>query len=141
MTTRFGKLLLASAVLAGTVMVSDALAQSQAKPLGMYTRADSNGDGKISLAEFDAFHANQLALFDGNQDGTVTLAEIDAFFAGHLNGPGAQLARQRLTDLRAADINGDGVISAEEFKAVGDADFRAADTNHDGFIEANEVKL
>ncbi len=141
MSIKFGQLVFVSAAFAALIAASGAQAQTQGKPLGLYSRMDSNGDGKVSLAEFEATHATQLARFDTNKDGTVTLAEVDAFFAGHLQGPGAQLTQQRLANLKAADANGDGIISADEFKAVGDAEFHRADTNGDGFIDAHEADV
>lgn len=137
------------AIKSGNLLVSTALAVAavsmasgaQGNPLGVYARMDSNGDGKVSLAEFQARHATQLRMFDANKNGTVTISEVDAFFAGHTSGDssGAQLAQQRYTALKAADTNGNGVISEAEFKTAGDAEFHAADTNNDGSISAAEA--
>lgn len=138
MSAKFSYLVLASAALMGLVMTSDVQAQGQGRTLGLYSPMDSNGDGKVSLAEFEAVHATQLARFDANKDGTVTVSEIEAYFAPHLS-QGGQFVQQRLATLKTADTNGDGVISADEFKAAGAAEFRAADTNGDGYIEAGEV--
>ncbi len=139
MSAKYSHVFLASAALAGLIMASGLQAQAQGKPLGLYSRMDSNGDGKVSLAEFEAAHATQLARFDANKNGTVTVSEVDAFFAPHLS-QGGQFVQQRLATLRSADANGDGVISAEEFKTAGEAEFKAADANGDGYIEVAEVQ-
>lgn len=39
---------------------------------------DSNGDGKVSLAEFQQSHADQMMKLDTNKDGKITEAEFMA---------------------------------------------------------------
>lgn len=123
-------------------MVAGTVAQAAAPGLGIFSRMDGNGDGKVSLAEFQAGHAAQLGRLDGNQNGTVTIAEVDAFFAGHAGqgNANARLAQARLTGIKAADSNGDGVVSAAEFATAGNAEFQSVDSNGDGFITAAEAQ-
>ena len=68
--------------------------------------ADTDGDGKISLLEWEAFQAKRdakgdpaksFARIDLNHDGFIDRAELDAFFA------------KRFAKL---DKNGDGVLTA-----------------------------
>ncbi|TGQ65077.1 MAG: acid-shock protein [Mesorhizobium sp.] len=70
--------------------------------------ADTDGDGKISLLEWEAFQAKRkvkgdpaksFARIDSNHDGFIDKAELDAFFA------------KRFARL---DKNGDGVLTADE---------------------------
>jgi hypothetical protein len=70
--------------------------------------ADTDGDGKISLLEWEAFQAKRsakgdpaksFARIDSNHDGFIDRAELDAFFA------------ERFARL---DKNGDGVLTADE---------------------------
>ncbi|MBN9222665.1 MAG: acid-shock protein [Mesorhizobium sp.] len=70
--------------------------------------ADTDGDGKISLQEWEAFQAKRnvkgdpaksFARIDTNHDGFIDKAELDAFFA------------KRFAKL---DKNGDGVLTADE---------------------------
>ena len=70
--------------------------------------ADTDGDGKISLAEWTAFQekrkakgnpAKLFARIDTNKDGFIDKSELDAFLA------------KRFAKL---DKNGDGVLSADE---------------------------
>ena len=70
--------------------------------------ADTDGDGKISLLEWEAFQAKRnikgdaaksFARIDSNHDGFIDRAELDAFFA------------KRFARL---DKNGDGVLKADE---------------------------
>jgi hypothetical protein len=44
---------------------------------------DANGDGKISLEEFQAAHERIFKAMDADHDGTVTLEEMEAFMHGH----------------------------------------------------------
>ena len=70
--------------------------------------ADTDGDGKISLLEWEAFQAKRnvkgdaaksFARIDSNHDGFIDRAELDAFFA------------KRFARL---DKNSDGVLTADE---------------------------
>ncbi|TJV45462.1 MAG: acid-shock protein [Mesorhizobium sp.] len=70
--------------------------------------ADTDGDGKISLSEWETFQAKHngkadpaksFARVDSNHDGFIDRAELDAFFA------------KRFAKL---DKNGDGVLTADE---------------------------
>ncbi|AGB42587.1 acid-shock protein [Mesorhizobium sp. CO1-1-7] len=70
--------------------------------------ADTDGDGKISLLEWEAFQAKRnvkgdpaksFARIDSNHDGFIDRAELDAFFA------------KRFARL---DKNGDGILTGDE---------------------------
>ena len=70
--------------------------------------ADTDGDGKLSLLEWEAVQAKRnikgdaaksFARIDSNHDGFIDRAELDAFFA------------KRFAKL---DKNGDGVLTADE---------------------------
>ncbi|CAN7147981.1 EF-hand domain-containing protein [Mesorhizobium sp. LjRoot246] len=70
--------------------------------------ADTDGDGKVSLLEWEAFQAKRnvkgdaaksFARIDSNRDGFIDRAELDAFFA------------KRFARL---DKNADGILTADE---------------------------
>ena len=42
-----------------------------------FSKVDRNGDGSISMQEFDSAMRTTFARLDSNRDGSVTLAEID----------------------------------------------------------------
>jgi Ca2+-binding EF-hand superfamily protein len=84
------------------------LEQFEARREKAFMRADTDNDGKVSLAEWTAFQtarkakgdpAKSFARMDTNKDGFVDKAELDAFLA------------KRFARL---DKNGDGVLSADE---------------------------
>jgi EF hand len=48
----------------------------------MFALMDADGDGKISLQEFQAAHERIFKAMDANKDGFVTLDEMQAFIRG-----------------------------------------------------------
>lgn len=87
---------------------------------------DTNKDGAISRAEYQAFAARMPAPGLGAQG----------------RGPGGPQGghfMHRPLDLKSLDTNGDGKISFEEFAAPMKAHFAELDTNHDGFLQASEL--
>ena len=48
----------------------------------LFTLMDSDGDGTISLQEFQAAHERIFKGMDANKDGRLTLDEIQAFMQG-----------------------------------------------------------
>ena len=48
----------------------------------IFSLMDSDGDGTISLQEFQAAHERIFKAMDANKDGRVTLEEMQAFMSG-----------------------------------------------------------
>eukprot|EP01084_Bolivina_argentea_P288476 495122_1 len=83
-------------------------------------KCDTNGDGKLSFEEFSHVHASMqlssdemlihtcFSVMDENNDGTIELQELQD--ALKLSRTEAEIV------FREADLNGDGVISFDEFK-------------------------
>jgi hypothetical protein len=44
---------------------------------------DADGDGTVSLQEWQAAHERIFKAMDADHDGTVTLEEMEAFMHGH----------------------------------------------------------
>ncbi|MEO9131960.1 MAG: hypothetical protein ABI240_12200, partial [Sphingomonas sp.] len=124
------KLFLAAA-LAGTMLGGAAIAGQDAPKGrgGAMMRADTNGDGNISRAEFMAQAEARFARMDKNGDGFITADEMGGR-AGR--GPGG--------GMMAADADHDGKISRAEFMAQTAQRFTKLDANGDGQISGDEMK-
>jgi len=48
----------------------------------LFAMMDSDGDGTVSLQEFQAAHERIFKAMDANKDGVLTLEEIQAFMQG-----------------------------------------------------------
>ena len=57
----------------------------------IFALMDSDGDGTVSLQEFQAAHEKIFKAMDTDKDGTITLEEIRAF----IGGPGESVAQER----------------------------------------------
>lgn len=73
-------------------------------------RADTDGDGRISQAEFVARRLDRLTAADADRDGSVTREELRTVARARMQ----QRADARFTRL---DADSDGAISREEFTA------------------------
>jgi len=85
---------------------------------GHLSALDSNGDGAIDKAEFDAFVAASFQKMDANGDGYVTIVEGQVVLTPE--------------QFAAANANGDDGLSLQEYTATAGADFAAADKDGDG---------
>lgn len=116
------KTLFLGAALAGTVLAGLAGTAAIAQPGGgggMMMRADTNGDGVVSHAEFLAAATQRFERMDANKDGKLSGDE--------LRGPMAERAQG-------------GIITREAFLAEADARFQKLDVNHDGTITKDEMQ-
>lgn len=120
------------------------------------TVVDADGDGNITLEEFEAHKAARFAEIDANGDGGVSQEELTAHHdaqqqerANKKAEADAERAEKRAErmDERATktfadrDTDGNGLLSAEELsmqpqpKSI----FERLDTNEDGVISAEEL--
>ncbi len=121
-------------------------ADGQAAGGGGMMRADTNGDGKISLDEWVKSRHAQFERIDANHDGKITADEIEAAqkaqearMAERGGGQGGGRGGNMAERLKRADANGDGVITAEEYDGVMAMQFKRLDANGDGFITQDEL--
>ena len=56
----------------------------------LFALMDSDGDGTVSLSEFQAAHERLFRAMDANKDGKLTLEEIMAFMQGTRTPPPRQ---------------------------------------------------
>lgn len=101
----------------------------------MLEMLDTNKDGSISKAEFEAKRSNEFSAADANNDGTVTPAELTAFHEKKMEERKAERQKRMFDRL---DTNKDGKVSKEEFEAGGK--FERMDKNNDGKITADEMQ-
>ncbi len=90
-------------------------------------RADTNGDGAVTRAEFDAMRAAGFDRLDVNQDGYLSSEE-------------SRTAGRRRAQITSADANGDGRVSRAEFLAQPPRGFNRFDANHNDVLEASELQ-
>lgn len=100
------KTLLVSGLAALTLAASAEAVLAQQAPRAM--RADVDGDGRISQAEFVSQRVQRLTAADANRDGSVTADEMRVFAQARM----AQRSDTRFTRL---DADSDGSISRAEF--------------------------
>ena len=128
--------LLAALTTSGCIgMAVRAVAQPR-KPdfLKLLERADANGDGTITAAEFTDARAKMFTRLDRNNDGYLTKDDTPRL-ALRRSGNG-----ERMQDmLLMLDKDGDGRISRDEFVNSPSLLFQRADTNHDGAIDQAEL--
>jgi len=149
----------------GYLVPGDLPARMQA----MFTRGDTNHDGKLTPEEIHALALKQtlptgtqkmqtndlifLAL-DLNHDGTIDASEIAAaskslltldknhdgeISAAEMRPPQQTPADQAAHMLGENDINKDGKISRDEAPDFLKGQFDTIDTNHDGFLDLSEL--
>ena len=106
---------------------------------GPWQKADTNKDGTIDRAEFDARGAERFKAIDANGDAFVTQDEMKAFHE-------AQRAKFEVAKgdmgtkfLQRFDKDNDGKISAAEWPKEGRLKFEKADANSDGFVTKEEM--
>lgn len=107
-------------IAAVAVLSSWAAAQAQPITTGDLQALDTDGNGKVNQAEFDAFLDAAFAKLDANGDGYITVKEATVVMTPE--------------QFAAANANGDGGLSRQEFKVAAQKDFTAADSDGDGLL-------
>ncbi len=93
---------------------------------------DTNGDGKITLAEINADQARMFTALDVDGNKSMAVDEIRR--------RGRSLLIFRTTTLfDLLDANGDGKLSVVEVQAPSKRWFKRYDKNGDGVMEASEI--
>ncbi len=95
--------------------------------------ADTNGDGKVSRAEFVAARDGHFDAFDRNRDGVVNAQD----FPRAANRP--RIEARVNAYIQASDLNHDGALSRAELRAAGTPGFDRVDTDHDGMVTLAEA--
>jgi Ca2+-binding EF-hand superfamily protein len=101
---------------------------------------DSNGDGVVERAEWKG-PPERFDLVDGDRDGRITEAEAKqalSAMGGEGRGEGRWMDRNADAAFRRFDADGDGRITAEEWKARPET-FAMLDANKDGAVTREEL--
>lgn len=94
-------------------------------------RGDANGDGRLSLTEFQTMSQKRFARADKDGDGKVSLEEWTARSKAKANkDPSKQFSR--------LDANKDGQLDMTEIEALVKRRFASLDKNSDGAITPEE---
>lgn len=102
----------------------------------MFERMDTDKDGSISKAEFDAAKKARFTRADANGDGKISLEEMTT----EAQERAAKHAERHFAKL---DKDGDGAVTAEEMEEArpGHGDmFAKLDKNEDGMISREEAE-
>jgi Ca2+-binding EF-hand superfamily protein len=136
---------------------AEAEAGADAKPRQggswLLQRYDADGDGTITLQEFQSRGAATFAQLDADGDGRLSAEELAA--AGRGGGrhgmsrgeaPSQQDAEQRQARMRdrgfaRMDADGDGFVSRAEFDEARVSRFNALDANGNSTIDADEIPV
>ena len=129
-----------------------------------FDRVDTNRDGSIDRAEFEADAERQFAAMDADKDGYLTPPELSAYRAPYRPEPRARQRRERgerrsfwdwgddddargdlprnnLPDpVMAADANLDQRVSLAEFRAHAQRKFANLDVDRDGKLSREEIQ-
>ena len=121
---------------------------------------DTNGDSKVSLAEFQQSHADQMMKLDTNKDGKITEAEFMARpgMKGQDGPPPPKAEGQKDKDrpmrhermekkrgerqgmmFDMLDANDDGAITRAEIDRMTAKHFKRLDKNSDGVLTGDEL--
>ncbi len=127
--------------LATVLAAGGAVAQTAAPQAAqaLFQKADVDGDGRLTRAEFDAARQGRFAQADADHDGRLAMTELRALRPEGASQPQRRPSMDQIQKLRAIDRNGDRAIDAAEFRAIGDERFASVDRNRDGSIGRDEI--
>lgn len=122
---------LAALTLAAAACAAPVAAWSAPDPMKALAEADANRDGSISRGEFIDNRRARFSQLDRNHDGEISADDLPRRLRAR--------AGNRLDDaIRAADSDGDGGVSREEFVNGGRL-FELGDRDGDGVIDPAEM--
>lgn len=124
-------------------------AEALAKARETFARMDANKDGRLDMADRAAHHSEMAAAMfdriDTDRNGAISRAEwnagADRLAAAHSlpGGPHRMMGGRRpAMQVIEADANGDRMVTPQEWEARTMARFTAADANGDGSLSPGE---
>ena len=107
-----------------------------------FTDMDTDKNGSISETEFNAAHAERMAMRDGMRDGMGDHHKGGRHHGGRDGRPGHGgqdgMGGGAMGLMQNADKDGDKAVTRAEFRAAAEARFATADANKDGSLSATE---
>ena len=101
---------------------------------------DTNGDGKLTLAELKVAQVdNLLKRLDANKDGRISKAESKPMEDLAARFGGAKATAQITRMWTQGDSNKDSVLSRAEMEVATQRRFDVGDTNNDGWLSKDEL--
>jgi hypothetical protein len=132
--------LIATAAALPIAAIGFGVASAQTGPRGergpgrmLFEMFDTNKDGKITRAEYNAARDKLFADMDYTKDGYLIGLEVRLFMRQRIE------ARMKAR-FAAIDTNKDGGISEAEWLASRDAQFKRMDSNKDGKVTEEEIR-
>ena len=99
---------------------------------------DTNGDGVVTMDEFNAAAANRFDNMDADNNGVVTLEEFKTYI-------GQKRSERRRQKFQAMDNNKDGQVTQDEYISYkqkrAESRFQNMDANKDGVVSKEEYDL
>ncbi|ESQ82417.1 hypothetical protein AEAC466_17505 [Asticcacaulis sp. AC466] len=129
-TFAFPALFLVTNAVAAPVATSAQIEQMVSRAM----EADTNRDGMLTRAEWQAWRSAQFTRFDRNGDGYLTNADVPAIASG-------QMAPKMQAAIAAFDANHDGRLSRDEFVNGPMLVFDQIDLDHNGVLDGHEIAL
>lgn len=104
-----------------------------------FATLDTDKDGKISVAEMEAFRTARVAAMDSDQDGKLSAAELSAMHMARMQVRADAMAARMI---ERHDADGDGFLTVAELATPPAPQrlFERADTDGDGALSAAEVE-
>ncbi|MGL5009340.1 MAG: EF-hand domain-containing protein [Paracoccaceae bacterium] len=93
----------------------------------LFTEADTNADGSVSVEELTVLRNAKVAVGDANADGALTLAEFQTVWA-------SLMQPQTVDAFQHVDADGDGTITPAELEALQTNVIDRMDRNGDGVL-------
>ncbi len=135
------------AIAAALALGTQALAQQGQPGAHFIENWDMNEDGHVSLADVVEKRGEIFVMFDQDENGLLNDAEYDLFdetrridmqenAGGHKKGQMRNVNKAMMRDFN--DVNGDGMVSQEEFIARAEAWFKMMDRTGDGIVTAED---
>lgn len=99
----------------------------------LFDAFDRSANGEISQADIDAVRTERLAAFDSDGDGALTLDEYEALWLDAMH-------TRMVRGFQRLDVDGDTLVTAEEFLAPFNRIVDRFDRGGDGLITEDEVR-